>query len=295
MADVKISGMPPKGSAVATNDLFESSVGGTVTQSVTGQNIVDLAAAAVTTVNVTAAGAAMLTGADFTGDVTAPDFIGPLNGPIRFEAKNRSGGTINEGQAIYISGISGNTPEVDLADADNASAMPAFGLAGSTASDNSNLEIVTFGSLKGIKTDYSGWALGDTLYISTTAGTLTNIPPTGESSLIQNIGTIERLHSSNGTIKVGGAGRTNATPNLDNGNVFIGNGSNQSATRALVKTDITDLTSSLPLSGIKFGSGSPESSVTAPIGSIYMRSDGGANTSFYVKESGAGNTGWVGK
>ncbi len=43
------------------------------------------------------------------------------------------------------------------------------------------------------------------------------------------------------------------------------------------------------------GSGDPESSETAPIGSTYMRSDGGAGTSFYVKESGTGDTGWVAK
>jgi hypothetical protein len=43
------------------------------------------------------------------------------------------------------------------------------------------------------------------------------------------------------------------------------------------------------------GSGSPESSVSAGVGSTYHRSDGGAGTSFYVKESGTGNTGWIGK
>lgn len=43
------------------------------------------------------------------------------------------------------------------------------------------------------------------------------------------------------------------------------------------------------------GSGSPEGAVTAPVGSTYQRSDGGAGTSFYVKESGTGNTGWVAK
>lgn len=43
------------------------------------------------------------------------------------------------------------------------------------------------------------------------------------------------------------------------------------------------------------GSGTPEAAVTAPVGSLFMRSDGGASTSFYVKESGAGNTGWVAK
>lgn len=41
------------------------------------------------------------------------------------------------------------------------------------------------------------------------------------------------------------------------------------------------------------GSGAPESSVTAPVGSIYLRTGGGAGTAFCVKESGSGNTGWA--
>lgn len=45
----------------------------------------------------------------------------------------------------------------------------------------------------------------------------------------------------------------------------------------------------------RYGSGSPEGVVTAPIGATYSREDGGAGTSFYVKESGVGNTGWVAK
>lgn len=40
------------------------------------------------------------------------------------------------------------------------------------------------------------------------------------------------------------------------------------------------------------GSSTPEAAVTAPIGSIFQRSDGSTNTSLYVKESGTGNTGW---
>lgn len=43
------------------------------------------------------------------------------------------------------------------------------------------------------------------------------------------------------------------------------------------------------------GTGSPEGVVTATIGSIFTRTDGGAGTTLYVKESGSGNTGWVGK
>lgn len=43
------------------------------------------------------------------------------------------------------------------------------------------------------------------------------------------------------------------------------------------------------------GTGSPEGKITANVGSHYHRTDGGALTSFYVKESGTGNTGWVAK
>lgn len=43
------------------------------------------------------------------------------------------------------------------------------------------------------------------------------------------------------------------------------------------------------------GAGSPEGVVTAVRGSLYLRTDGGAGTTFYVKESGTGNTGWVAK
>jgi len=42
-------------------------------------------------------------------------------------------------------------------------------------------------------------------------------------------------------------------------------------------------------------SGSPEGSVSAPIGSLCTRTDGSTDTTLYVKESGAGNTGWVAK
>jgi hypothetical protein len=43
------------------------------------------------------------------------------------------------------------------------------------------------------------------------------------------------------------------------------------------------------------GSGSPNSVVSAPPGSLYLNFAGGASTTLYVKESGAGNTGWVAK
>lgn len=44
---------------------------------------------------------------------------------------------------------------------------------------------------------------------------------------------------------------------------------------------------------LRSGSGTPEGSITAPVGSVYLRTDGGSTTSIYFKEAGTGNTGWV--
>ena len=177
------------------------------------------------------AGKADLTGATFTGSVTSPDFIGDLNGAIRFEAKNASGSTLLKGKVVAISGVSGNETLVDLADADNVAARPAFGLVFADANNNAACEVVTFGNLSGLNT--SAFTEGDTLYVSSVAGELVNVAPTGEAADIQNIGRVIRSHASAGIIKVGGAGRANATPNLDSAKIFLGNASNQSVSVAM--------------------------------------------------------------
>jgi len=169
------------------------------------------------------------------GEVTADEFIGDLRGAVIFKAQ--AGEAVAKGDAVYVSGISGTTPVVALADADFASKMPAFGLVLTAASTNGSTEVVTFGTISGV--DTSAFSVGDTLYVSTTAGELTNSKPTGEASLLQNIGKVQRSHASAGSIKVGGAGRTNDTPNLNDGNIFIGNASNQ-ATTASLNTKIED-------------------------------------------------------
>lgn len=62
-----------------------------------------------------------------------------------------------------------------------------------------------------------------------------------------------------------------------------------------VATFVTRIVFGTATSGvtIRSSTGTPESAVTAPIGSLFLRSDGGAGTALYVKESGTGNTGWV--
>jgi ribosomal protein L35AE/L33A len=172
-----------------------------------------------------------------------------LDGPVLFTAKNRSGGTMTKGQVVYVSGHSGDRTEVGLADADNASSMPAFGLVNDVSvSDNADVEVVTFGEIRSM--DTSAFIVGDVVYVSTTPGGLTATPPTGESSLLQNMGKVVRSHATEGIIKVIGAGRTNATPNLDNGKIFIGNASNQATTAALSGlVGVTSVTAGSGLTG----------------------------------------------
>ena len=165
----------------------------------------------------------------FTDNVTAPEFFGDLNGAVRFSAQADE--AITKGQAVYITGVSGNTVTVALSDADNASKMPAFGLAAASVSASSAVEIVTFGTLSSL--DTSSFSVGDNLFVSTTPGVLTSTPPTGESAQIQNVGKVKRSNATVGSIKVGGAGRSATTPNLNDGNIFLGNASNQAVTTSL--------------------------------------------------------------
>ena len=159
------------------------------------------------------------------------------SGALSFAAKNETGGTVTKGTVVFINGVSGDVPTIGLADADGVGTMPAYGLVEADANNNAETHVLTFGTLDGI--DTSAFAVGDTLYVSTTPGVLTNVPPAGSSANIQNIGRVIRSHASAGSIKVGGAGRSNATPNLDAGYIFYGSDSNRS-----VATELTTIVDS---------------------------------------------------
>ncbi|QDP59397.1 MAG: putative fiber protein [Prokaryotic dsDNA virus sp.] len=169
-----------------------------------------------------------------------------LNGAVRFKAKNDSGGVISKGQAVYITGISGDVPTVDLARSNSASTMPAFGLAASNANDQAEVQVVSFGNLTAYNTTTYSLSVGDTVYVSSsTAGALTNTAPTGESNLIQNIGKVVRASATEGIIKVGGAGRSAATPNLDQDKIFLGDASNQAVSTALSSINLSSFNNDL--------------------------------------------------
>jgi len=173
---------------------------------------------------------------DISGDLTVAgeaiitgDIQGDLRGATLF--KGQAGEALSKGEVVYISGITGNTTVVSKADADDSAKMPAFGIVAADASINTSVSIYTFGRLSGL--DTSSFSEGDELYVSTTAGALTSTAPTGELAAIQKIAKVTRSDNAVGSIFIMGAGRSNAVPNLDDGDIFIGNGSNQAVSSSL--------------------------------------------------------------
>jgi hypothetical protein len=141
---------------------------------------------------------------------------------------NATGGTLTKGTPVYVSGynVGNSLVEVTEADSDAAATMPAIGLVKADITNASAGRIVVSGPLTDVTTN--SWSVGDELYVSGTAGTLTNVKPTG-TGLIQKVGIVLRSHVSQGIIDIVGAGRSNALPNLANNNFWIGDGSGVAA------------------------------------------------------------------
>ena len=154
---------------------------------------------------------------------TDAEFRGDIDGAIRFTAIADE--NISFGDVVYISGASGANTLVRKAKSDSLSTMPAFGFAFKTTISGDPVEIVSFGNIYGSgakpldttqDSDGNSITVGDTLYVSpitSGGGGWTNVRPTGATELVQNIGKVTRVHANNGSIKAGGAGRVNSTPN----------------------------------------------------------------------------------
>jgi hypothetical protein len=139
------------------------------------------------------------------------------------------------------------------------------------------------------------------LRASTTTSTTKNmvISSPGYDTAIGEVGVLQWVNGVSENILVLGSSQTS----LNKPQRIIGAvASSNTATNSVLQTfQITSQGIRVDGTGagggptITSGTGSPETVVTAPVGSVYLRTDGGAGTTFYVKEVGSGNTGWVGK
>lgn len=104
---------------------------------------------------------------------------------VRFT--NKTGVTLNNGQVLYIDSAVGNRPTADLADASSTSTSAGSTIGVLTSSggvaNNADGYITKQGIVRGVNT--SGWTAGDKLWLSTTAGAVTNVRPTSPDKNIR--------------------------------------------------------------------------------------------------------------
>jgi hypothetical protein len=155
---------------------------------------------------------------------------------INEAVKNVSGVSLPKGTPVTATGgVSGFSIEVVAADAGNAALMPAIGVLAEAIADDAEGNMTIGGSIIGV--DTSGLQAGETVYVAVGGG-WANVAPTGEANIVQELGFVTRVDVSNG----GGIvelGSERSVPNLNSGNIFIGDSSNVPVTKSLTAA-ITD-------------------------------------------------------
>ncbi len=165
-----------------------------------------------------------------------------------FTAKNVSASTLNIGDPVYSQGVDGNgIVQVVPAEADDPNLMPAFGLVVSSSIAAGALGTIT---LEGLVTgmDTSSFSVEDELFVAVGGG-LTATKPTGNANLIQKVAQVQEVDTVTGQLVVVGAGRTNDVPNIQQGRVWLGNGSDV-ATQTLLEMSALD---DVDLTGLQSG------------------------------------------
>jgi hypothetical protein len=152
---------------------------------------------------------------------------------IQQDMIKNSPGTINLGEVVYAANY-GTMPQIELADADNSSAMPAAGIAAETITNLVAGKVISFGI---VTANTTGESVGASVYVDTTPGAWTTTRPTGVTAQVQKIGWIAEVGAS-GKIFVVGAGRSNDVPNLEDAKFWLGNASNV-ATAVSMSLDAT--------------------------------------------------------
>ena len=168
---------------------------------------------------------------------------------ILLTVKNVSGGTLSAGTLVRVAPTanppSGNVLEVDVADNSTASTMPAVGILIASIADEAEGDAVAFGRASGFST--SGYTEGDPIWVGSN-GAFVGTKPTG-TAFIQKVGQIIKVHASNGSIEVFGAGRSNDVPNIPQDQLWLGNSSGVATPTAHTVENISNVTVSSKQNG----------------------------------------------
>lgn len=210
--------------------------------------------------------------------------------------RNISGGALQNGRVVYISGVSAGRPRFEYATNTPANiAEKTIGVLTHTVANANEGLATVLGSVGDLNT--SAWAAGDVLYLDATAGQLTNVKPTPSlSTMIVRIGVVLISDAVTGKIfvnpditpvitDVGGAG-TMAQQNANNVAITGGaiNGTTIGAT-----TPSSAAFTTLNSSGNTQFSGPAAIGPSAPLNSVSLRLDrqvGNATTALGVYQLG---------
>ena len=113
---------------------------------------------------------------------------------------NGTGSAITNGSVVYISGAQGQRPSISLADADTeATSSKTFGIATENIANGAEGFVATFGIVNEVNT--SAFTEGQALWLSSTAGQLTNVKPSVPTHAVF-VGYCLKVNSSSGRIFV---------------------------------------------------------------------------------------------
>jgi hypothetical protein len=203
---------------------------------------------------------------------------------------NADSSTINLGDAVYIFGATGNRASVKKASSSaESTSSKTLGLAAQSIAANATGMIITQGTLGGLTT--GSYSAGDTIYLGTTAGSITNVKPSAPTNLVV-IGVVERANNGNGQIlvKVQNGFELSELHDVSiNGSLVSGNTLIYDATASLWKN--ASLTAGTGIS-VTNGAGSitvANTGVTSVTGTSPVSSSGGATPAISLA-SGYGDT-----
>jgi len=127
------------------------------------------------------------------------------------------GDDIDNGKVVYISGASGNNPEVTLADnTASITSNKVIGVATEDISQNSLGYVTVFGLVRDIPTNHT--AAGSIIYL-TTSGSFDDAAPSYPNYKVR-VGYCLRSHATEGVILVYPDQRSNSVENIYNGEVY---------------------------------------------------------------------------
>lgn len=139
-------------------------------------------------------------GGDMTQAVYDEDGDGVVDSAekLEFIGKNSTGATIAKTKVVYISGATGQKPNITLADASlEATSSKTIGITRTSIANNADGYVITHGTIHDV--DTSSFTDGDSLWLSETAGEFTNVAPSEPAHAVF-IGFVAYAHATQGKI-----------------------------------------------------------------------------------------------